>query len=211
MKGIFKKRTLKKIAGGIAIFILIMALSTSALAAEIKDAAVTYDKSTNTVTVTGKISTGAGKQVTLLCLPIDEETGEVEGSDPIYIDQITTKNADGSFSVKFKMPDNAAGSYVVRISGTGVSQRVSVIFSVDEPSVLYGDVNGDGEIAAGDAILVLRNTVGLITFTDAQKIAADVNGDGEIAAGDAILILRYTVGLIDKFPVESRANYGGGN
>ncbi|NLY43091.1 MAG: PKD domain-containing protein, partial [Clostridiaceae bacterium] len=80
----------------------------------------------------------------------------------------------------------------------------TTIYAVDVADVLYGDVNGDKEITAGDAVLILRNTVGLVQFSDKQKEVADVSGDGEISAGDAILILRYTVGLIDKFPVETK-------
>ena len=66
-----------------------------------------------------------------------------------------------------------------------------------------GDLNNDGGIDAGDALLVLRAAVGLIKLSDAQAAVADVNGDGEIDAGDAVLILRYDAGLIDAFPAEN--------
>jgi uncharacterized protein YjdB len=65
-----------------------------------------------------------------------------------------------------------------------------------------GDINNDGIPDAGDALLVLRYSVGLQALSTAQKAVADVNGDGSIDAGDAILLLRYDAGLIDKFPVE---------
>ncbi len=60
---------------------------------------------------------------------------------------------------------------------------------------LLGDVNGDGRVDSGDAILVLRISVGLLTPTPYQQWAGDVNEDGWIDAGDAILILRKSVGL----------------
>jgi hypothetical protein len=69
--------------------------------------------------------------------------------------------------------------------------------------IVYGDVNGDGEVTAADATMVLRAVVGLITLDPVQTLAADVSGDGTVTAGDATLILRYIVGLITEFPVEN--------
>lgn len=60
-----------------------------------------------------------------------------------------------------------------------------------------GDVNGDGYIDAGDAMLCMRSVVGLIDLTEQQLKAGDVNGDGSVDAGDAVKILRYNAGLID--------------
>ena len=65
-----------------------------------------------------------------------------------------------------------------------------------------GDINNDGVPDSGDALMVLRYSVGLLALSEAQKSVADVNGDGRIDAGDAILLLRYDAGLIDTFPAE---------
>lgn len=59
-----------------------------------------------------------------------------------------------------------------------------------------GDINGDGVADAGDAGLILRYDVGLITLTDEQIKNGDVNSDGVTDAGDAGLILRKDAGLI---------------
>jgi hypothetical protein len=62
-----------------------------------------------------------------------------------------------------------------------------------------GDVNGDTYVDSGDAIVVLRYSVGLINLTDQQCRAGNVTGkpnDRDIDSGDAIKILRYSVGLI---------------
>jgi len=74
------------------------------------------------------------------------------------------------------------------------------------PSVIYGDVSGDGTVSAYDAVMALQYAVGLITLTDAQKEAADVNKSGTVTAYDAALILQYVVGLITTFPAESKAD-----
>ncbi len=71
--------------------------------------------------------------------------------------------------------------------------------------VMFGDINNDGVVDVGDAILLLRYVVDLEDFDDRQFKAADVNGDGSVDVGDAILILRYIVDLIDEFPVDQAA------
>lgn len=62
-----------------------------------------------------------------------------------------------------------------------------------------GDVNGDKEIDAKDALIVLKIAVGKYTATDAEKIAANVNKDTAIDAKDALEILKYAVGKITTF------------
>ncbi len=62
-------------------------------------------------------------------------------------------------------------------------------------SCVKGDVNGDGEIKANDAILALRISAGLMTPTPQQECAADVNSDGRVRSNDAIMILRMVTGV----------------
>ncbi|MBR2152400.1 MAG: dockerin type I repeat-containing protein [Clostridia bacterium] len=71
------------------------------------------------------------------------------------------------------------------------------------PAVKYGDVNGDGDINATDALLALHITVNKVIPNNAQITAADVDGNSEVNAADALLILHHTVGKITKFPVEA--------
>ena len=58
-----------------------------------------------------------------------------------------------------------------------------------------GDIDGDGDITANDALTVLRASVGIAELTPEQFILADVDGDGDITANDALAILRFSVGL----------------
>jgi len=71
-----------------------------------------------------------------------------------------------------------------------------------ENQIIYGDVDGNGEISAYGAALTAQAAVGLITLTAEQIQAADVSGEGEVSAYDAALIAQKAVGLINKFPVE---------
>ena len=66
----------------------------------------------------------------------------------------------------------------------------------------YGNVDGQGEPNAADALIVLQSVVGKYQLTEQQTVLADVDGDGVVNAADALLILRYTVGKIKVFPVQ---------
>ena len=67
----------------------------------------------------------------------------------------------------------------------------------DEPIGNLGDIDGDGEITANDALTILRSSVGMTDLTPEQTKLADVDNDGEITANDALAVLRYSVGMAD--------------
>ena len=91
----------------------------------------------------------------------------------------------------------SVGETTIRATSVDGGYFAEVTVTVTAKAQL-GDVNGDGYIDAGDAMLCMRYSVGLAELTDAQKAAADVNRDSFIDAGDAILILRYDAKLIDR-------------
>lgn len=61
---------------------------------------------------------------------------------------------------------------------------------------VLGDVDKNGEITAYDALLVLKDTVGLLEDSLDMEVA-DCDKDKQITAYDALLILKHTVGLIE--------------
>ena len=65
------------------------------------------------------------------------------------------------------------------------------------PKGTYGDLDGDEEITANDALTILRASVGMADLTPDQIAFADVDGDGDITANDALAVLRYSVGMGD--------------
>lgn len=89
---------------------------------------------------------------------------------------------------------------IVDLAGNTVNAQNN---SVEYQTGVKGRVtDGDEAIDSGDAILVLRYSVGLTTLTDLQKWAGNVTGkpdNNDIDSGDAIKILRYSVGLITSF------------
>lgn len=68
--------------------------------------------------------------------------------------------------------------------------------------VLYGDVDGDGNITVVDATYVQRHMAMIITLDEEQLVRATVSGSDQISVTDATYIQRYVALIIDKFPVE---------
>ncbi|MBR4867703.1 MAG: dockerin type I repeat-containing protein, partial [Clostridia bacterium] len=68
---------------------------------------------------------------------------------------------------------------------------------------LYGDVDGDGNITAADALEVLKAVVGNVTLTADQQTIADVDCNQRLSSVDALYILKKVVGKIDQFPAEA--------
>lgn len=120
-----------------------------------------------------------------------------------YINQYDGQ-ASGTYSFKLSQTDyNDDSIIIVKIGGTGVSTPDAKSYSLKTaPGVVYGDVNMDTDINAGDAILVMQYAAGKTELSDDQKTAADVSGTDGINAGDAILIMQYAAGKITNFPVE---------
>ncbi|MEI8012035.1 MAG: dockerin type I domain-containing protein [Candidatus Omnitrophota bacterium] len=63
------------------------------------------------------------------------------------------------------------------------------------PTLLKGDVSGDGRVTMYDAALVLKYTVGG-PLTTAQQSQADINSDTTVDAADARVIARKALGLV---------------
>lgn len=70
--------------------------------------------------------------------------------------------------------------------------------SSEEPSILLGDVNGDGVVDNLDAAFILKYDAATIDLTDDQLVTGDVNKDGEVDNLDAAFILKYDAGIIES-------------
>lgn len=63
------------------------------------------------------------------------------------------------------------------------------------PTVVKGDLSGDGKLAINDVSIALQIAVGLKTATADQLKAGDLNGDGKLTINEVTQILRAAVGL----------------
>ncbi len=98
-------------------------------------------------------------------------------------------------SIISSVPSSSETSSTVSSNITSIPDESSTP-SGDEPpniSLSLGDVNGDTNINAKDALLVLRISVNKYTPTQAEKNASDVNKDKSINAKDALEILKKSV------------------
>ncbi len=68
-----------------------------------------------------------------------------------------------------------------------------------EPVYETGDVSGDGEVTATDALNVLQCATGKVALTPEQEVAADVNQDGNVNTNDALLVLQFATKKITHF------------
>lgn len=55
-----------------------------------------------------------------------------------------------------------------------------------------GDVNADGSINSYDALMILKNTVGLAELNGSEQTAADIDGNGRINSVDALIALQIS-------------------
>ena len=117
--------------------------------------------------------------------------------------------AELTFTVKSDAETGASAGFAIRklaVCDKTFEETAVPVLTGDAPvvavgsAVLFGDVNGDGEIDNLDANMLYRYFNGKITLTDDQLAAADVNGDGEIDNLDANTIYRYFNGKITAFP-----------
>lgn len=60
--------------------------------------------------------------------------------------------------------------------------------------VIYGDVNGDGQISAVDYVKIKNYIMSSGSLSGSYKLAADVNKDGQISAVDYVNVKNYIMG-----------------
>ena len=75
------------------------------------------------------------------------------------------------------------------------AQNALVLKPVYEP----GDVSGDSEITAADALLALQAATGKLSLNEAEEKAADVDSQPGVTAADALLILQFATQKISHF------------
>lgn len=130
-----------------------------------------------------------GDDVTILVYKKDTATSEPDENNIVYINQLS---ADSS-KIEFNLLSTAAeGLYEVRMGGTGIETADIGTFSIS--SIIYGDVNGDGNVNATDAVWVLKFAAGATMPEGITVNNGDVNNDGNINATDAVWVLKHAAG-----------------
>ena len=143
-----------------------------------------------------------------LVLLLDETngvTGIPTESNLQYIDQVTIQKNQATFNIIPRAMTNGA-TYNVYVSTNGENGALTKVASFQygpKPPYTLGDVDGDGVIDAGDALLVLKYEAQLTDLDTTQKLAANVTapwkGDDSVDAGDALRILLYEAKYIKSW------------
>ena len=116
-----------------------------------------------------------------------------------------TPNANGSFSANlssatlYELPFEVteAGNYIISFlnNGTGYDEflLLECRVNVDQPAVIKGDVNEDGQVGIGD-IIAVTNFMADSEQSGITLEQADVNEDGQVGIGDIIAICNIMAG-----------------
>ena len=91
--------------------------------------------------------------------------------------------------------DSRADAYGTVLSGVPDHPAVP---EPAEAAGVRGDADGDGQVTAKDARLVLRASAKLENLSDEAAALCDLNGDGSFTAAEARSILRFSAHLIDS-------------
>ncbi len=183
----------------------------------------TFDEATTTFETTTEATSGNGQTTILAVAGYDNSAASITTTSIQYINQGTEKNFTFALKEGLITEENPNAVVTILMGGDGMPSEAPVatvatltIATVDDGgeeggedtetiTVAYGDVNGDGEVGAADASLVLQKGVNLIAgFTDQEgrtmpETVGDVNGDSDVGAADASLILQKGVKLIAGF------------
>mgnify|MGYP004553659985 FL=1 len=101
--------------------------------------------------------------------------------------------------VKQEYSDTAI-DYTKITNSVGYKRLIIADFNDDNiPTVLLGDVNGDGKINLKDSTYIRLYVVGDVTLTEKQLQRADVNKDGVVDLKDSTMIKYFVLGLISSF------------
>ena len=140
----------------------------------------------------------------VLVLLVRQEAGQaaeqtVPSEDSIaYIEQVSV-TAETAGRVTFSLYPKAFSDSVVRLYGANIG---SVTAAEVKVTYLLGDVDGDGEVTANDALRILRYVANPNKYPlTSPEETANVDGDEEITANDALRVLRY-VANPTKYPLE---------
>ena len=169
------------------------------------------------------ITAGAGDYQTgciVTVLPARERVTGVEITDapktvPLHGEAVLTATISPEKATTQTVTWTSSDPDVAAVSRTGIVTALSVgettitVTTVDggftdqititvTAAPQMGDVNLDGYVDSGDAMLCLRAAVGAYTVPEAMRPYADVNHDGLVDAGDAVRILRYDAGLLEN-------------
>ncbi|MDM8523924.1 CARDB domain-containing protein [Desulfococcaceae bacterium HSG8] len=139
-------------------------------------------------------------QVRAVILPPGYDTGSPDiPVQNLPETELTDPDGDGRYEGEytgFALP----GTYSISIfatdkQGTTSLPRVTKVIQTTDHCTQGGDMNGDGSLNIGDAVMILRIMTDITVFPPCPASAADVNKDAKIGSEEAVHILRKAAGM----------------
>lgn len=161
---------------------------------------VTYEGKTTTFTVTIQ-----AKALTSIEISKPADRLSYIKDQPLDLTGLeVTAHYDNDTTEKVEITEDMVTGFDSAVLG---EQTVTITYGEKEAEftvkvIRYGDVNGDGEITATDALLALQAATNKVTLTGISLEAADVDGTEGIIATDALQILQFVTKKISSFSVE---------
>ena len=149
------------------------------------------------VTVTGTNLT-VGSQYVVLMVKGTETDYTIQDGSILYIDQTAAVagEKDGEGKITFQVYPSSIESSVILIAGAGVNGETGpLVAAIVKGKYILGDVNGNGKVDVGDAMLLLQYVAGLVDKTQLDLQAADVNHTDSVNVGDAMKLLQFVANL----------------
>jgi len=212
------KKFISALLAGVMMFGSVCVYAADDTTIEIKTA--NYNKTSDKVTVTGKLGNGSGSQsITIMSTGI--KNGNYDTEKIVYIDQRDnfTVGEDGSFTLEFALSDEATekvnDKYLVRMGGSNILNPacIGIVFTEGgETEIIYGDVNADGKLNVNDASLLLKYILdpASVTITDKgfenAQIRIEPIEKNEFTAADSAMIMQKVLDDSNfRFPVEKKS------
>ena len=79
--------------------------------------------------------------------------------------------------------------YTVTATAGGVTDTVAITVKAATTDIIYGDVDGDGNVTIDDVVVILKK-LGGASIADFNETAADVDVDGSVTIDDVVRILK---------------------
>ena len=144
------------------------------------------DKEATPVAPVEQMSTGAGFQDT---------SNQLQDADLIIGTEEPRNKQDASAEVPSKTAKEIETAEILEEAG-GFK-----VTDIKSDGIIYGDLNGDGEINSTDITMARRYYKGNLELTPEQVECLDLNLDGEINSTDITILRRYYKGAISEIPI----------
>ena len=92
-----------------------------------------------------------------------------------------------------KTTDPGAATDTDKTTDPGTATDTDKTTDTDPQELLMGDVDRDGYITSNDALMILRESIGMESFDTYQTLVGDINEDGVIDSADALGVLRLAI------------------